>query len=516
MSGLRNPLVWHPLLFAVWPVVSLYRENLAEVPIGQALSASALAAATATFTLLVLTPLLRDARRAALVTTILVLALMLWGAATDAAGDPAWLFGVWVSGAALLCIALSRVSALLPELTTIVAGIAAVVLALALVPVVVAKAPIMLASAAPASSDEDLSAEVGQWASPGDPRDIYYLVFDRYGSQAAMEARWNMDLSPFFDGLRRKGFFVASDSKANHLRTAQSLASTLHLRYLVDMEERFGAETSDLLPVYSMLQDHPVGRVLQQRGYRYVHVGAWWDPTQSNAHADANVSYETNTDFGVALRRSTLLSWFDSAPKGLSRADQMRHVPYDGAKKQFAAIRETAADDRPTFTFAHILLPHEPFVYNRDGSYVPFAEGRTRSRERNYTEQTLYTNTQIEQLVDELLDVPEERQPIIVLAADEGPAPVRFIADDENFDWTKATPAELEEKFAILNAYYLPGADDPGLYPSISPVNTWRVIFNAYFDADLELLDDRSYVFRNEHAVYDFTEVTDRLGGPIP
>ena len=516
MRSRRNRLVWHPLLFAVWPVVSLYRKNLGEVPLGQALTAMAVAAVITMIVLVVLTLLLREARRAALLTSVLVITVLLWGAASDAAGDPPWLFGVWVGTAALLSVAVLRVRSTLPELTQIAAGISVVVLALALVPVVVAKGPILLATAAVAAPSDDLAESVGQWSVPGEPRDIYYLVFDRYGSQEAMEARWNMDLSPFFDGLKDRGFFVARDSKANHLRTAQSLASTLHLRYLTGMEEQFGTATGDLLPVYSLLQDHPVGSLLQQRGYRYVHVGAWWDPTQSNRHADVNISYETKTDFGVALRRSTLLSWFDSAPQGRSRAEQARQVPYEGAQQQFAAIREAATDDQPTFTFAHVLLPHEPFVYDRNGSYVTLAESKARTREHNYREQTLHTNTQIEQLVDDLLDVPEEQQPIIVLAADEGPAPVRFIADDENFDWTTATAAELEEKFAILNAYYLPGIEDAALYPSISPVNNWRVIFRAYFGADLELLEDRSYVFRNEHAVYDFTDVTDRLGGPIP
>jgi len=47
--------------------------------------------------------------------------------------------------------------------------------------------------------------------------------------------------------------------------------------------------------------------------------------------------------------------------------------------------------------------------------------------------------------------------------------------------------------FGILNAYHLPGDGNSQLYDSISPVNTFRVIFNQYFGADLKLLEDRSY-----------------------
>jgi hypothetical protein len=52
---------------------------------------------------------------------------------------------------------------------------------------------------------------------------------------------------------------------------------------------------------------------------------------------------------------------------------------------------------------------------------------------------------------------------------------------------------DLRERMSILNAYYLPGPGRQALYPSISPVNTFRVLFNAYFGAGLDLLPDRSY-----------------------
>jgi hypothetical protein len=45
----------------------------------------------------------------------------------------------------------------------------------------------------------------------------------------------------------------------------------------------------------------------------------------------------------------------------------------------------------------------------------------------------------------------------------------------------------------ILNAYYLPRGGNEVLYPDVSPVNTFRLIFNRYFDAGLPLLDDLSY-----------------------
>ena len=45
-----------------------------------------------------------------------------------------------------------------------------------------------------------------------------------------------------------------------------------------------------------------------------------------------------------------------------------------------------------------------------------------------------------------------------------------------------------------MNAYHLPNKDDSLLYPSMSPVNTFRIIFNYYLGADFDLLEDKSYL----------------------
>lgn len=507
-------LVWHPLLFAAWPVVTRYRDNLDETPVREAVNLALFSAAIALALLVALTLLLRNARRAGLITSIVVITILLWGAVRDQFGDPGWLVYAWVGGAIVLILICLRIRSILPELTTIAAGMSVVVFVLALFPILQEKAPDIAAWRTPPAPGEDLDALVGEWSGEGEPRDIFYLVFDRYGSQESMEQRWNMELDGFFDGLTRRGFVVTPDSKANHLRTAQSLASTFNLRYHDDLARRYGTDTGNMLPIYRQLQDHAVGRLLKDRGYEYVQIGAWWDPTQENPSADVNMPYERESDFELSLFRSTLLSYFEHRITGTARSDQLRRVPYDGALQQFRDMRKAAHRPGPTFVFAHVLLPHEPFVFDKYGNFIGISQEATRSREQSYAEQTIFTNHLIDALLDDVLDVPEAQRPIMVISADEGPHPVRFKADEENFDWTKATDEELGEKLRILNAYLLPGAEDPGLYDSISPVNTWRVIFNTYFGADLPLLEDRTYVFRDENHVYDFTDVTDRLTEP--
>jgi hypothetical protein len=50
-----------------------------------------------------------------------------------------------------------------------------------------------------------------------------------------------------------------------------------------------------------------------------------------------------------------------------------------------------------------------------------------------------------------------------------------------------------ENLLEILSAYHLPEGVDAGLYPSISPVNSFRVVFDGYFGTDYGLIDDLSF-----------------------
>lgn len=71
----------------------------------------------------------------------------------------------------------------------------------------------------------------------------------------------------------------------------------------------------------------------------------------------------------------------------------------------------------------------------------------------------------------------------------------------------------LKERMSILNAYHLPDGGDAALYDSITPVNTFRVIFNHYFGTNLALLEDRNYFSQGER-IWQYVDVTDMIDTP--
>jgi hypothetical protein len=89
-----------------------------------------------------------------------------------------------------------------------------------------------------------------------------------------------------------------------------------------------------------------------------------------------------------------------------------------------------------------------------------------------YVDSVKYINSRMLPILRTLIedsDVP----PIIVLEGDHG-------LNDEN-------------RTQNLSAYFLPGDGSQDLYGNITPVNSFRVIFNHYFGAKYELLPDETF-----------------------
>jgi hypothetical protein len=98
-----------------------------------------------------------------------------------------------------------------------------------------------------------------------------------------------------------------------------------------------------------------------------------------------------------------------------------------------------------------------------------------------------------------------EHPPIIILQADHG-AHANMVAGDPD-----PLPVPFyKERFAILNAYYLPNCETEQLYAGITPINTFRVVFNSCFGQDFNLLEDMSY-YSKYNSPYKFVDVTQEI-----
>jgi hypothetical protein len=102
---------------------------------------------------------------------------------------------------------------------------------------------------------------------------------------------------------------------------------------------------------------------------------------------------------------------------------------------------------------------------------------------QGYRDQVIYVNQLMEELIRTILR-DSARPPVIVIHGDHGPG--------SRLNWQSAEDTDLRERTAILSAYYLPEAPQGTIYESMTPINSFRLILDLYFDADLGLLPDQS------------------------
>ncbi len=463
LPRIARPVPLHPFLLAAFPVLFQYAHNVEyDVSIREVLPWVGLFVGGAAVVFVIVWAAVRKALSAALATSVVLILFFSYGPIRNALGGaanavllPAW--GLLAAGGILLAVRSQR---RLPALTR---GLNAVAAILVLSNVATAgwfewknreTAPNV------ASDVRSLLGPPPAGAPPTGKPDIYYLMLEEYGGKRALADLFGFDNTPFYDALRERGFYVVEGATTNYAHTAHSLASSLNMQYVQDLLP--ATPSGDWAPLYDLIRDDQVPKFLHSRGYRYVHIGSWWTPTASNPQADVNVKMKgALSEFATTLLGTTA---FQPIGDTFSSNFNFAKREYLRVLFEFDQLAKTSEVGGPKFVFGHVLIPHHPFVFDVDGRYVEQEIRESRTDRDNYIRQLQYANARVLELLDTLLDVPDEAKPVIVLQSDEGPY-------EGLNDGATATPRELEQHFGILNAYFFPRVDEPGLYPEITPVN---------------------------------------------
>ena len=326
-------------------------------------------------------------------------------------------------------------------------------------------------------------------------RDIYYIILDGYSSpEVIRDVIGFEEIDEMVAFLREKGFFVADKSRSNYAHTLYSLPSSLNMSYL----QNPSADKTH----FTMTEDHKVKDFLKSHGYKYFHFGA--DAfTYFNRYADENINLGLFSPYQFAVLHNTLFRSLQdlSGIKIDLLADifgflDKRLTQWKREKFKLQKLAEVPdKENSPVFVFAHFLLPKGDEVFDENGNYLTKEEADKRGPIKNYLGQVVYINKEIENLVNILLE-KSDPEPIIILQGDHGfpfyahrDLTGQFIQPDR----AKELMVSGEYSFPIFNAYYFPEGGDKLLYDSITPVNTFRILFNYYFGQNLDLLDDINY-----------------------
>jgi hypothetical protein len=513
---LKNPIVIHPYLFALFPVSSLYAHNIDQVPIRSALAAMAGSLIIAGVVLNLLRLIFRDTAKAGVLTTTILIIFFSYGhihavilnwmaemfmyKANFRVINNITKYEIFIHLFLLLAFSLGMVRLLRAgwehfrhaHSTKILNVISALLVVLSLGNIALRRG----GDFEKWKYSHDENAKLLTADPIEKKRDIYYIILDGYGRADILEEFYEFDNSGFINNLEAKGFYVTAESCSNYAWTSLSLSSTLHLEYVNYFTEALGKSSINLRVPYEMIKNNRVVGFLKSQGYTFVHFNSTWGATLTNKYADRQIGYQLGIfrdEFLRILARSTMLKLVDPLiVKNLAEI----HLNTFRVLETIPEMRE------PTFTFAHIILPHHPYIFDRYGNVKSnvtmlnqFQRGKWNEKEP-YIDQLIFVNKKITAVIDAIIE-KSDVAPIIVIQSDHGPQ----VPGVGKADFIRA-------RMANFSAYYLPGAGSQFLYDSITSVNTFRLIFNVYFHTNYTLLEDKSY-FSNYREPYAFMAVTD-------
>ena len=338
-------------------------------------------------------------------------------------------------------------------------------------------------------------------------RDIYYIIVDGYGRGEILADLYAFDNSEFLNYLSENGFYIAGNSRSNYMQTALSLTSSMNMILLDQLASIIGENSNDRGILSRLIQNSYVIDTFRKNGYKLVtFYPGFFYTNLSQADVYYSPFMDINEYEGLFLHNSILkniLIQNESIPV-YGYESHRRIIEYS-----LEHLGGTARIPGPKFVFVHFLAPHPPFIFDHTGEAITSNfdysmndgsdfHGTVDEYITGYANQLIYLNKRLQEAIEEIL-ANSPQPPIIILQGDHGPGAY--------LDWGNSAKTCLLERTAILNAYYMPELPEGVFYPSISPVNSFRILLNHYFQQDLELLPDR-ISYSTWKSPFQFVDVT--------
>ena len=506
----------HPLLLALFPVLSLMQANLHELPFVLVVKPIFYVLGTVFLVWLIVRLFLRESHASSVLVSLWVFLWFSYRHFLDLSGvGDVTLLSIYALVAFLSVLLSHRWKGKMYHLTMFlnVVGITLVVINVVSLSVILVKH--MNEEGIDDFLPEDAITQINTGLLAHQKPDVYYLIFDSFARSDIMRDFFDYDDSWFVNGLKERGFYVASGSSSNYSQTALSLASSFNMTYLYKLPESLGTQTKNRDVLKRMLRYNLAVKKLKKVGYEFVLFESG-DIMMPIEIADRHVGPDRphSTQFLDLLIRTTPLLTLGESLSDRWVPEELRpyNIHRDRILYAFDNIPKVANKKSPAFVFSHMIAPHPPFIFKADGSFRQPTGPMTYDdrlhyvleeivndldgyKER-YIEQFVFVAKSILKMIDEIKSnsrVP----PIIVLQADHGVA-IKY--NRENME--RQHPVV---RMAILNAYYVPSVLKKRLYPSISPINTFRLILPWLTGEDMELYPDyhflstwsRPYLFEN-------------------
>ncbi len=327
----------------------------------------------------------------------------------------------------------------------------------------------------PAIQEEFINYEGQNYASNDTEKpSVYHILMDSYTGTDALQKYWDFDNAELTNYLISKGFYVARHAQGNYFHTRQVVPAMMNRDYFWDFKDGEKENAPAYLIALTGIRNARTFRDFEAMGYEMINLSVF-DMLDLSAHREYSGIPETSF-LGFMLRKTVLDVYFEQ------KRNWTHHEAAIEILEEMKSIAKRV-DTPPTYVYAHLMIPHYPYFFDREGNIQKGREAEKHwSNKEHYLDQMIYTNKLLINTIEEILN-SSETPPIIILHGDHG---FRFLEGE----------AKDEAAYSILAAFYFPKKNYTQLHDSISPVNFYRATLNANFNTDFPLLKDEKEKYR--------------------
>ena len=238
--------------------------------------------------------------------------------------------------------------------------------------------------------------------------------------------------------------------------------------------------------VMSTFSDHNYSVIETNSGMR------WKDFSNVDTRLCYDVNF-INSEFLDQVLRKSIIKYFMEQHQTDTRRDVVKCV--------FNELSEIALHSNgPTYVFSHIYIPHPPFIFGPNGEHVDPDHSEISGlssweNPQGYLNQLIYATSEIRVVITNIIE--NDPNAIIILQGDTGTSTGIYNPGE------KATMNEIYQTHSILYAVRI---QDGNNFENFISVNTYRMIFNNYFDMNYEYLEQRVYVSNEDNTWKDITK----------
>ena len=521
----------HPFLVAIFPILIIYSQNIGRVEIGELFLPIILIVGTAVGLYYFWKSILKNENKSAIIVTLILIMLFSYGHIYYLLNDVA-IDGFDIGKNIYLIPAFGLLLGIgiffTIKIKTVLNNATSILNVISIVLVLVAVGNVLLVTTEIVNCDkctiQELFYETRDFSDYFEPHkflisenqelpDVYYLILDEYARNDALIEYHDFSNHELTEFLENKGFHIAKNSFANYPMSVQSIPATMNMDYINFLADEIGTEVRNYKPLneknYGLYPNNMVIKNFKEMDYKIITFNTFALHLHENPLSDEAFCHRDkfllDNRLVDVLARTSIFGYFVErwAEGELRQATLCAFENFGTAGNVF---------DEPVFVWAHIMLPHPPWVFGPNGEEItpgkpllitdnPEFRDSGWEPKRQYIQQVQFANKKTIEVVENILE--NNRNAIIIIQGDHGTA--------WETNWMEPSKDDALQRLRNFDAIYFPDKDKRDLLlDDRTLVNTFRTVFNAYYESNYELLENKMYWGWNAKPYY-FEEMTQYL-----